>query len=83
MQIARALSLCCCDDCCTCSCGAGIVPDADGKGIGLLVQTAMVQLHAAVVQVHTVDQLIVRPILCFSLQTHAAALKMTAFFVEH
>ena len=38
---------------------AVILPDAYGKGIGLLVQTAMVQLHAAVVQVNAVDELVV------------------------
>lgn len=54
---------------------AVVVPDADSKCIGLLVQSAMIQLHAAVVQVHTVDQLIVWPILFFGLQTHAAGLR--------
>lgn len=46
----------------------GTAPDADSKGVRFLVQAAMVQLHAAVVQVHTVDQLVVWPIFVFSLQ---------------
>ena len=36
-----------------------LIPNADGDGIRALIQAAMVQLHAAVVQVHAVDQLVV------------------------
>ena len=34
-------------------------PDADSQGVGLLVQAPMVELHAAVVHIHAVDQLTV------------------------
>ena len=35
----------------------GAAPDADGDGVGALVEASVVELHAAVVQVHAVDQL--------------------------
>ena len=43
------------------------LPDAYGQCAGLLVQASVVQLHAAVVQVHAVDQLVVWTIIVLSL----------------
>ena len=40
-------------------CGRACTPDAGGDGVGALVQAAVVQLHAAVVQVDAVDELVV------------------------
>ena len=34
-------------------------PDADGEGVGSLVEAAMVELHGRVVQIHAVHQLAV------------------------
>ena len=48
------------------------VPNADSQGIGLLVQTSMIKLHAAVVHIHTVDQLTITTS-CL-LQTHKKSL---------
>lgn len=49
-----------------------VAPDANSKGIWFLVQTAVVELHAAVVQVDAVDQLVIWPILVFSLHNPAS-----------
>ena len=40
-------------------CADGAAPDAQGKGIGPLVEAAMVELQGRVVQVHAVDELAV------------------------